>query len=156
MSCKGYAPKKVTDNTCRVDVGQEYVVDTVSCNGHHKCVAVWKYDKRDANGAKFVYHGMTLVSGKVPRSISEYCDSIEAEGGSLRRFSRASPVGIVWFSPLTSAKIVYLLMSVSACRRNRRTCACAYPLRVQSARYSRFLCCFPFHTSCSFDGQKSV
>ena len=29
--------------------GDEYVVDTVSRNGVHKCVAIWKYDKRRFN-----------------------------------------------------------------------------------------------------------
>mmetsp|Transcript_21756 Transcript_21756/g.54208 ORF Transcript_21756/g.54208 Transcript_21756/m.54208 type:complete len:434 (+) Transcript_21756:44-1345(+) len=36
-------------------VGSEWVVDTVSASGEHKCVALWKYDKGAANGAPFVY-----------------------------------------------------------------------------------------------------
>jgi len=40
--------------------GTEYVVDTVSRNGVHKVVAVWEYDKREANGAAFVYYGAIL------------------------------------------------------------------------------------------------
>ena len=31
--------------------GKEYVVDTVSRDGEHKCMQVWVYDKRPANGA---------------------------------------------------------------------------------------------------------
>ena len=31
--------------------GDEYVVDTVSRSGVHKCVAIWKYDKRMYNGS---------------------------------------------------------------------------------------------------------
>jgi len=38
------------------------VVDCVSCDGEHKCVAIWKYDKREANGAPVVYYGMRLLS----------------------------------------------------------------------------------------------
>jgi biotin carboxylase len=41
--------------------GDEYVVDTVSMDGVHKCVAVWKYDKRAFNGAPFVYFGLELM-----------------------------------------------------------------------------------------------
>ncbi|KAJ8603981.1 hypothetical protein CTAYLR_003356 [Chrysophaeum taylorii] len=41
--------------------GTEYVVDSVSLDGVHKVVAIWKYDKRAANGATFCYHGMSLV-----------------------------------------------------------------------------------------------
>ena len=38
-------------------VGDEYVVDTVSRDGVHKCVAIWKYDKRVFNGSPVVYYG---------------------------------------------------------------------------------------------------
>jgi biotin carboxylase len=38
--------------------GTEYVVDHVSCDGVHKTVMVWRYDKRPANGSQFVYFGM--------------------------------------------------------------------------------------------------
>merc|ERR1719189_3238708 len=41
--------------------GKEYVVDHVSCDGVHKTVMVWVYDKRAVNGAGFVYHGMLPV-----------------------------------------------------------------------------------------------
>lgn len=40
--------------------GKEYVVDSVSLEGQHKCVAIWEYDKRPINGAQFVYFGMRL------------------------------------------------------------------------------------------------
>jgi len=42
-------------------VGEEYVVDTVSRDGVHKCVALWKYDKRLYNGSPVVYFGMRLL-----------------------------------------------------------------------------------------------
>jgi len=40
--------------------GKEYVVDSVSVEGEHKCVAIWEYDKRPCNGHQFVYFGMRL------------------------------------------------------------------------------------------------
>jgi biotin carboxylase len=54
--------------------GIEYVVDTVSSNGDHKIVAVWEYDKRNANGAAFVYYGALLREAKdgVILSIIDY------------------------------------------------------------------------------------
>jgi len=45
--------------------GPEYVIDTVSRDGVHKLAALWVYDKRPANGARFVYFGMKSVD---PRS----------------------------------------------------------------------------------------
>mmetsp|Transcript_12727 Transcript_12727/g.19116 ORF Transcript_12727/g.19116 Transcript_12727/m.19116 type:complete len:383 (+) Transcript_12727:1-1149(+) len=41
--------------------GDEYVVDTVSLDGEHKCVALWMYDKRMFNGSPVCYYGMRLV-----------------------------------------------------------------------------------------------
>lgn len=41
--------------------GEEYVVDMVSCNGYHKCVAVWLYDRRPVNGAGFVCFGQRII-----------------------------------------------------------------------------------------------
>jgi len=41
--------------------GNEYAVDTVSCNGEHKVVATWRYDKRPLNEAPFVYFASELV-----------------------------------------------------------------------------------------------
>ena len=37
------------------------MVDTVSRDGVHKCVAIWKYDKRVYNNAPVVYFGMQLL-----------------------------------------------------------------------------------------------
>eukprot|EP00441_Pelagodinium_beii_P044186 CAMPEP_0197651852 /NCGR_PEP_ID=MMETSP1338-20131121/34091_1 /TAXON_ID=43686 ORGANISM="Pelagodinium beii, Strain RCC1491" /NCGR_SAMPLE_ID=MMETSP1338 /ASSEMBLY_ACC=CAM_ASM_000754 /LENGTH=516 /DNA_ID=CAMNT_0043226603 /DNA_START=126 /DNA_END=1676 /DNA_ORIENTATION=- len=44
--------------------GQEYVVDHVSCDGIHKCMMVWVYDKHPTNGAAFVYYGMIPVDSE--------------------------------------------------------------------------------------------
>ncbi|CAN0350744.1 unnamed protein product [Pylaiella littoralis] len=54
--------------------GTEYVVDTVSRDGEHKAVAIWRYDKRPANGAPFVYFSVKLLpsDGKAERKVVEY------------------------------------------------------------------------------------
>lgn len=57
--------------------GKEYVVDSVSRDGEHKCVMVWLYDKRPLNGAPFVRRGR----GGTPRTPA--C--------AARRRSRAPP-----------------------------------------------------------------
>lgn len=44
--------------------GKEYVVDHVSREGEHKTVMCWVYDKRPANGAQFVYHGVIPVDSE--------------------------------------------------------------------------------------------
>eukprot|EP00457_Paulinella_chromatophora_P002941 gb/GEZN01002946.1/.p1 GENE.gb/GEZN01002946.1/~~gb/GEZN01002946.1/.p1 ORF type:complete len:581 (+),score=72.13 gb/GEZN01002946.1/:152-1894(+) len=48
--------------------GKEYVVDTVSRNGVHKCVGVWEYEKRAANGGDFVYFGNRMKFSDWPRT----------------------------------------------------------------------------------------
>ncbi|GFH43863.1 hypothetical protein CTEN210_00336 [Chaetoceros tenuissimus] len=41
--------------------GTEYAIDIVSKDGEHKVAALWRYDKRQANGAPFVYFATELV-----------------------------------------------------------------------------------------------
>ena len=41
--------------------GVEYAVDSVSRDGEHKVTALWRYDKRPANGGDFVYRGTWLA-----------------------------------------------------------------------------------------------
>ena len=41
--------------------GDEYVVDTVSRDGVHKCVAIWKYLKEPCNGVTNCWHGQRLM-----------------------------------------------------------------------------------------------
>jgi hypothetical protein len=41
--------------------GTEYAIDIVSRDGQHKVAALWRYDKRPANGRSFVYHATELV-----------------------------------------------------------------------------------------------
>ena len=59
--------------------GKEYVVDSVSVEGIHKTVAIFEYDKRETNGAKFVYYGMRLYEssdGSREKALVEYMHSV--------------------------------------------------------------------------------
>jgi uncharacterized membrane protein YgcG len=62
-------------------VGQEYVVDTVSCNGVHKVMAVWRYDKRPTNGAAFVYYRTQLRHCSSSSSSSDSSSSSASGSG---------------------------------------------------------------------------
>ena len=53
--------------------GDEYVVDTATRDGVHKVVAIWKYDKREANGSPIVYFGMRLLSIEDEPELAEMC-----------------------------------------------------------------------------------
>jgi len=44
--------------------GPEFVIDTVSFNGKHKCTAIWEYHKAEANGQFNVYFGMSARAAK--------------------------------------------------------------------------------------------
>mmetsp|Transcript_26719 Transcript_26719/g.61596 ORF Transcript_26719/g.61596 Transcript_26719/m.61596 type:complete len:349 (-) Transcript_26719:155-1201(-) len=44
--------------------GTEFAVDTVSCAGEHKVIHLWRYDKRELNGAHFVYQATILCDGR--------------------------------------------------------------------------------------------
>ena len=54
--------------------GDEWAVDTVSRDGEHKCVALWRYDKGEANGAPFVNFSDELmaVAGEREESLVRY------------------------------------------------------------------------------------
>lgn len=54
--------------------GTEYALDIVSKNGHHKVAALWRYDKRPANGASFVYHATEVIDAdtELGRRICDY------------------------------------------------------------------------------------
>ncbi len=55
--------------------GQEWAVDTVSRDGEAKVLAVWRYDKRRANGAPCVYFGTWLEAappGSKARRVADY------------------------------------------------------------------------------------
>jgi len=67
--------------------GKEYVIDTMSRNGHHKIIAMWEYDKRPANGRFNVYFGTKphAVNGEVQHSLKDYVmsvlDALEVHNG---------------------------------------------------------------------------
>jgi len=58
--------------------GTEYIVDFVSRDGVHKCMAVWQYDKRPANGGSFVYFGQRPLSveSAVARELISYVSGV--------------------------------------------------------------------------------
>ena len=57
--------------------GTEYALDIISKNGVHKVAALWRYDKRPANGRSFVYHATELVDTHTPDAevLCEYAKS---------------------------------------------------------------------------------
>lgn len=64
--------------------GKEYVVDCVSKDGEHKVVAIWEYDKRQANGSRFTYFGVNLfesLDGRREQVMAEYIFGVLGEGG---------------------------------------------------------------------------
>ena len=63
--------------------GAEWVVDTVSRDGEHKVLALWRYDKGEANGAPFVYFGIEAMgsAGQTAAALAEYAsDALDALG----------------------------------------------------------------------------
>jgi len=55
-------------------VGTEYAIDIISKNGEHKIATLWRYDKRQANGAPFVYFATEVVDAesKIGKIVCEY------------------------------------------------------------------------------------
>ena len=62
--------------------GDEWIVDTVSADGEHKVVALWRYEKGSANGAPFVYLSAELLSSSgadEAEALMDYaCDCLDA------------------------------------------------------------------------------
>jgi biotin carboxylase len=54
--------------------GTEYIVDTVSFQGHHRIVDIWKYNRVAVNGAQFVYDSKELVpcAGDIQDQLKDY------------------------------------------------------------------------------------
>lgn len=79
--------------------GTEYVVDSVSRDGIHKVTAVWEYDKRDVNGANFVYFGMRLraVDDEDIRQLVQYnfdvLDALRYDNGPTHAEIKITPTG---------------------------------------------------------------
>jgi len=76
--------------------GDEYVVDTVTSNGVHKVVAIWKYDKRVANNSPVVYFGMRLLQLDDEPELAEMVRYVE---GCL------NAIGIRWGAMHTEVKL---------------------------------------------------
>ncbi|TMW58335.1 hypothetical protein Poli38472_011923 [Pythium oligandrum] len=80
--------------------GDEYVVDTVSRNGEHKVIAIWKYDKRRVNNAAFVYFGLSIIPADgIVNELIDYqfqvLDALGIRNGPAHgevKFCRGSPV----------------------------------------------------------------
>jgi predicted ATP-grasp superfamily ATP-dependent carboligase len=53
-------------------VGQEFAIDMVCKNGEKKIAAIWKYDKRPANGAPFVYFATEIYDGEHNQILYDY------------------------------------------------------------------------------------
>lgn len=96
--------------------GKEYVVDSVSVEGIHKTVAIWEYDKREANNAKFVYYGMRLFesdSGEREDALVAYMHKVLDALGVRHGPSHGE---IMWTSTgeraFNFAKIIYKLTNM--------------------------------------------
>lgn len=63
--------------------GTEYAVDVVSRDGHHKVAAIWRYDKRPANGAPFCYFRTELVDAEVDENSDAVVEYITASLSAL-------------------------------------------------------------------------
>lgn len=55
-------------------LGTEYALDIVSKNGEHKVAALWRYDKRPANGSSFIYFATECIDATsgVGKEVCEY------------------------------------------------------------------------------------
>jgi len=79
--------------------GKEYVIDHVSVDGVHKTVMIWEYDKREVNGAAFVYHGMLPVSSDSPEAkllipyIRQVLDALKIKNGPTHGEAMMTPDG---------------------------------------------------------------
>lgn len=76
--------------------GDEYVVDTVSANGVAKVVALWKYDKRESNGAPVVYFGMRLLQLDQEPMLAKMVEYVQGVLGAI---------GIEWGAAHTEVKL---------------------------------------------------
>ncbi|GKZ00895.1 hypothetical protein MPSEU_001041100 [Mayamaea pseudoterrestris] len=58
--------------------GEEYAVDVVARDGEYKVAAVWKYDKRPANGAPFCYFRTNLVDCDSDDNVNKVVEYVKA------------------------------------------------------------------------------
>ena len=82
-------------------VGEEWIVDTMSRDGEHVVVAIWRYDKGEANGAPFCYYGAEPVgcTDERARGVAAYAlavlDALEWRWGPVH-------MEVMWVSKPTA------------------------------------------------------
>jgi D-alanine-D-alanine ligase-like ATP-grasp enzyme len=110
--------------------GTEYAVDVVSRNGQHKVAAVWRYDKRPANGAAFCYFQTKLVDAASDENVVAVCDYVK---------STLNALGVRWGLShneviVRSGNLQPMLVEVN-CRQHNMDFA---PLTMACIRYNAF------------------
>lgn len=110
--------------------GTEYAVDVVSRNGQHKVAAIWRYDKRPANGAAFCYFQTKLVDATSDEHAVAVCDYVRTTLDAL---------GVQWGLShneviVTSNTNQPMLVEVN-CRQHNMDFA---PLTMACIRYNAF------------------
>ena len=77
--------------------GDEFVVDSVSWDGEHKCAALWVYDRRAANGGAFVCFGQHLLDADEHEAIISYAhrvlDALGIRFGPTHAEVKLTPTG---------------------------------------------------------------
>ena len=110
--------------------GTEYAVDVVSRHGQHKVAAIWRYDKRPANGAAFCYFQTKLVDASSDENATAVCDYVKTTLDAL---------GVQWGLShneviVTSDNRQPMLVEVN-CRQHNMDFA---PLTMACIRYNAF------------------
>ena len=81
--------------------GEEWIVDTMSRDGEHVVLAIWRYDKGEANGAPFCYYGAEPVgcTDERARGVAAYAlavlDALEWRWGPVH-------MEVMWVSKPTA------------------------------------------------------
>lgn len=82
-------------------VGEEWIVDSMSRDGEHAVLAIWRYDKGEANGAPFCYYGAEPVgcTDERARAVATYAlavlDALEWRWGPVH-------MEVMWVSTPTA------------------------------------------------------
>ncbi|GAX26982.1 hypothetical protein FisN_9Lh288 [Fistulifera solaris] len=63
--------------------GTEYAIDVISRNGQHKVAAIWRYDKRPANGAAFCYFQTKLVDAASDENVMAVFEYVKSTLNAL-------------------------------------------------------------------------
>ena len=102
-------------------MGEEYVVDTVSRDGVHKCVALWKYDKRAANGVQgaVVYFGMQLLAADSDPALRQMIGYVEGvlDAIGIRNGAMHTEIKLEARGPVLRASMCFFTSSTVEHRR---------------------------------------